>query len=651
MKATHCPTRSRTTRARRFGLVHALLLAGAALAMPAGAAVAENDATVTITKVDTSKFPTVNIEVGVPAGLVGTLAATDVQVTENGTPVAFTLEQVPANKLEVVLLLDTSGSMKEGDAMGAAKSAALAFLGALPPEVSVGVVSFDDVPTLVSGLTTDRAALAAAINGLSADGETSLYDGIVLAKSVLSGTTDDRQFVLLSDGGDTVSRNTLQAALGVTTAIRTSVIELTSSEANHDALVQLSASGNGSLSSASDPAGLYDLYVQVANALVNRYRLVVTSAATGPATYAVQITSGKTVLAADAAVTLPDVLPTTSTSVADGTATSAPSTGGGTSEMSDPVDHSSTAMLIFGSLAFFAAIGLAVFNLLNKEKDEAHTQQISSQPLRAVDPDEPLLKRLSGRLEAALEQWGARRKLADALDSAGISLRSGEFVVVVFAVGLIITFLLSLLMGPMGFIIGLFLTPVGGRAYVTSHTDKRRLAFNEQLPDMLQLLVSSLKAGYGLLQSLDSVSSQCPQPTNGEFQRVLFEVRIGRDLKDALEAMGKRMGSRDFDFVVSAIQINREIGGQLAGVLHNVAETIRERQRLQRQIRVLTSEGRLSVGVLTALPLLLAILLSLINRDYFKPMSGTTGTVMLVLAIGFSIAGYAWMRRIVKAQE
>lgn len=304
----------RSRLARSLALSAALCAtAGLAIGSASQPVIAAGDAQVTITKVDTTKFPTVNIEVGVPGGLVGTLTEANVQVTENGVAVPFTLQQVPANRLEVVLLLDTSGSMKEGDAIGAAKVAAQDFLAALPLEVSVGVVSFDDAPKLVSGLTTDRAALVNAINGLVADGETSLYDGIVLARSVLSGTTTDRQFVLLSDGGDTVSRNTLEAALGVTAGIRTSVIELTSSEANRDALLQIAASGNGSLSSASDPAGLSDLYVEVANALVNRYRLVVTSTSTGPATYSVQITDDGTTLSAETAVTLPDVVPTTST--------------------------------------------------------------------------------------------------------------------------------------------------------------------------------------------------------------------------------------------------------------------------------------------------------------------------------------------------
>lgn len=631
------------------------LLVGALLLLPTGLALAA-DASLAITKVDTTKFPAVALDLGVPAGLVDDLDVADIVLTENGQPVQFTLERVPTDTLEIVLLFDTSGSMKEGEALTSAKQAALQFLAVLPPEVAVGVVSFDDTPTLVSALTTDRVALTTAIDGLRADGETALYDGIVLARSVLSGTTDDRQFVLLSDGGDTVSRNSLAAAVGVTATIRTSVIELTSSEANRDALVQLSAAGNGSLSSADDPAGLADLYVDVANALVNRYRLVFTSSATGPASYAIEIQAADSTLTAETAVTLPDTSATTTTTDGtDSTPTTAAgatggSTGGSTTGDADDAGAGSTALLVLGALAFFAAIALAVLSLLDRE-EHPETQQIGAVPLTAVDPDEPLVKRVSARLEGLLDRWGSRRKLTDALDAAGISLRPGEFVVVAVALGLIATFLLSLLMGPVGFLVGVLLTPLGARLFITSSTDKRRMAFNEQLPDMLQLLVSSLKAGYGLLQSLDSVSSQSPQPTNTEFQRVLFEVRIGRDLKDALEAMAHRMGSRDFEFVVSAIQINREIGGHLAGVLNNVAETIRERQRLQRQIRVLTAEGRLSVGVLTALPLLLAVLLSLINRDYFEPMAGGSGTVMILIAIGLSIVGYAWMRRIVKAQE
>ena len=175
--------------------------------------------------------------------------------------------QFRTDGLEVVLLLDTSGSMNENNAIGSAKLAAVSFLDELPVEVPVGVVAFSDSPALVSPLTTDREALRGAIGQLHASGRTSLYDGIVFGNSLFSGATDDRQFVLLSDGGDTASLSTLEDALAITTDVRTNAIEIVTSESNTEALSQLASSGNGRLTSITDPTALGELYQEIARSL------------------------------------------------------------------------------------------------------------------------------------------------------------------------------------------------------------------------------------------------------------------------------------------------------------------------------------------------------------------------------------------------
>ncbi|MEI7548549.1 MAG: type II secretion system F family protein, partial [Actinomycetota bacterium] len=271
--------------------------------------------------------------------------------------------------------------------------------------------------------------------------------------------------------------------------------------------------------------------------------------------------------------------------------------------------------------------------------------------LHGAVEDESIGERLSGLAERLLDGKGRRRRLADRLDAGGIPLRPGEFLVVAIGAGLAGSLALSVLIPVVGFVIGAILTAVISSAYLTIRADRRRQAFSEQLPDLLQLLVSSLRAGYALLQAVDSVSGQSPEPARTEFQRVLFEVRIGRDLKESLDAMAARMQSRDFDFVVAAIEINREVGGQLAGVLETIAETIRERQRLARQIRVLTAEGRMSVGFLTGLPLFLVVMLSIVNHGYFKPLTKGAGPFMVIVAVLLTFLGWFWMRRIIKAQE
>ncbi|MSY76355.1 MAG: VWA domain-containing protein, partial [Actinobacteria bacterium] len=264
---------TRTGAPTRRVVAATMLLAFGVLA-PTQTAFAD-DSEIVITRIDSSGYPTTTIEFSAPAGRTGgTLSTNSVTLREGGKSVPFQLEVVPSAGLEVVLLIDTSASMKEGDAMAAARAAAISFLAVLPIEVPVGVISFADSVSMSAPLTTDRALLAATISKLSAHGETAMYDAVNFARTLFSGASADRQFVLLSDGGDTVSRTSLADALGVSTEIRTNVIELSSSEANHNALLQLANANSGSLAAATDPAALNGAYMQVANSLVNRYRLV-----------------------------------------------------------------------------------------------------------------------------------------------------------------------------------------------------------------------------------------------------------------------------------------------------------------------------------------------------------------------------------------
>ena len=169
------------------------------------AALAQDGAGISITRSDVAQYPDVTLEVSIPANLTnGAVNAADIEVFENGRPIPADVTRVPTGGLEVVLLIDSSASMRENGGLEAAKDAAAGFLAELPSDVPVGIVAFSDVPSLVSPLTSDRDLLLAALGGLVATGETALYDGIVFGSSLFSGGSSDRQFVLLSDGGDTI---------------------------------------------------------------------------------------------------------------------------------------------------------------------------------------------------------------------------------------------------------------------------------------------------------------------------------------------------------------------------------------------------------------------------------------------------------------
>lgn len=192
---------------------------------------------------------------------------------------------------------------------------------------------------------------------------------------------------------------------------------------------------------------------------------------------------------------------------------------------------------------------------------------------------------------------------------------------------------------------------IGGaapRVVVANKIERRTSAFLAQLPDTLQLLAGSLKAGYGLLQAIDTVVQETDDPTSTEFARVLTEARLGMPLEDALEGMAGRMRSEDFGWVVMAINIQKQVGGNLAALLEVVAGTLREREQVRRQVKVLSAEGRLSAVVLIALPFFFAGYLALVNGEYLgELLSSGIGLAMIAGGIALMALGIAWIRKII----
>ena len=180
---------------------------------------------------------------------------------------------------------------------------------------------------------------------------------------------------------------------------------------------------------------------------------------------------------------------------------------------------------------------------------------------------------------------------------------------------------------------------------------RRRAAFSDQLPDLLQLIASTLQAGFSLPQALDAVVRQADQPAAEEFSRALAEARIGADLDSGLDAIASRMDSDDLRWTVMAIRIQQGVGGNLAEVLLTIAETIRERAYLRRQVSALSAEGRLSAYVLIALPLVVATWLFVSSPTYMRPLYTTAGgDFLLILATGLLVVGTFWMRRVIKVE-
>ncbi len=247
------------------------------------------------------------------------------------------------------------------------------------------------------------------------------------------------------------------------------------------------------------------------------------------------------------------------------------------------------------------------------------------------------------------ESRGFSERLDAELEAAGVSLRSGEFVVAsavaclvfgLLAAALLRNWLLALLFAGAGAAFPMILL----RSALSKRADRLR----EQLPDVLTIMASSLRAGHSFLQSLDTVAKEIAQPAAAEFQRVVAEIRLGRPAEDALESLAERVGSADFKWAVLAVNIQREVGGNLAEILDTVADTLRERAMLRRQIKVLTAEGRLSAWVLGLLPFGIAIYMFAVNPSYIGLLwHNTYGIIMLITAGCLLVAGIFWMKKIV----
>src|SRR5690606_23845559 len=177
---------------------------------------------------------------------------------------------------------------------------------------------------------------------------------------------------------------------------------------------------------------------------------------------------------------------------------------------------------------------------------------------------------------------------------------------------------------------------------------KRRADFADQLDDLVQLLGSNMRAGHSVLQAMDSITDEMEEPGASEIARVVNQVRVGRDLGQALDEAADRMDSDDFRWISQAIAIHRQVGGNLAEVMDTVGETIRERNQIRRQVAALSAEGKLSAYVLIALPFFVAITLSFLNPEYLGRLTESViGYAMIMIAIVLLVIGSWWLSKIV----
>jgi tight adherence protein B len=543
-------------------------------------------------------------------------------------------------ELEVVLAFDTSGSML-GVAMESAKSAAEAFVGALPPTTRIALVSFSSTPNVVVPMTTDRGALVGAIRGLRAQGETALYDAVVAAAGQFSASgAARRELVVLSDGGDTVSRADQVAAIRslADAKVRGYVASLVTEESATAFLDELARSTGGRVVGATDPAAIRSVFGDIGAALTNQYRLTFPKRGRGQMSVTLAVSSAGVSASADRVIALP----------------SAPARIGPAASASPyVVAPSDRRWMKVTGLALFAigALALALFLFVPTRPRRVSSRWIAEHASKAHSDTslQELTHRAADLAERSLQRRGWAGCLDISLERAGVPLRPGEFILAVIAASVGAWFVGTVLFGPLLGIVLAIATAFLARTFLRMKVNRRRSKFEGQLGETLQLLSGSLRAGYGLSQALDAVAKNAESPTAEEFNRLTMETRVGRSLPEALSAVAGRVGSEDFDWIVEAIAINREVGGDLTELLDRAATTIRERENVRRQVKALSAEGRLSAYVLGGIPVGLFLYMKVSNPEYIGELTSTgIGWAMLGVAVTMMTLGGLWLRKLVQ---
>jgi tight adherence protein B len=185
-------------------------------------------------------------------------------------------------------------------------------------------------------------------------------------------------------------------------------------------------------------------------------------------------------------------------------------------------------------------------------------------------------------------------------------------------------------------------------AWVWLKMRKRLRAFENQLPDLLITIAASLKAGHSFKQGLQAVVDEGHPPANAEFKRVLTEASLGRSMDDALAEMAERMASKNFEFAITAVTIQRQVGGSLASLFDMVADTVRQRQQFTRKIRALTAMGRMSAYTLIGIPFFLLGTITLVNGTYMHPLYHShAGHILMIVGVTMMAIGSAILKKIV----
>jgi tight adherence protein B len=615
----------------RFVMIAAL--AAALTAAPAAAAVK-------LTDVDASRHPTLQFSVVTdkPSNAAPVLR-------ENGHSVAGLQAQNLGRSKSVGLLIDHSRSMK-GQPLVDAIAAARAFVAGKEDADRLAVFAFGESAVQTTRFSSATIDTDSALRTLALDQRqgTALYDAIHLASLGLATEVNPgRVIVLMTDGANVANGVSLQKAVEAArhAGVAVYAIGIESGDFSKAPLEQIATATGGAYYGASSSAGLAQAYDRVAQDLARTWRVsYLTAARPGQHLTLTAAVSGHG--SASTQTTLPGTAPT---APGDGLVGLIPE------QLFTSGVASLLVSLAVGS-AILLAVGLALATPASTRLRRRLGPHVGGARRRAkkasvrerFDGASGLLK----ATEQAFTRFSFWRKLHAMLDRADVPLRTAEF----FYCMIIPAFFFGLLAAAMASppLVTLAAMAIGALIPFTVlwWKAKRRVnAIDEQLPDLLITMAASLKAGHSFRQAMQAVVSEGQPPISDEFKRVLTEAQLGRPIDDALAEMAVRVQSKNLSFVLTAVTIQRQVGGSLAGIFDMVADAVRQRQAFGRKIKGLTAMGRASAYTLVGMPFALALIITFINAEYMSPLYHTsTGHKMIIGGLVMMAIGSYMLRKI-----
>jgi tight adherence protein B len=549
-------------------------------------------------------------------------------VTENGQPAAHVSVPDAGAPAAIALAIDTSGSMA-GTPIQAANAAAQRLLQAVGANGKVALVTFNDHAALVQPLTSDASVVRSALGSLTLGSGTSLYDGIAGAVRAAGDDPGARRVVVvLSDGADTNSATSLEAAraLAERAGVEIDAVGLTSSKAfTPSPLEELASATGGGVVLTRTAAGLEGTTLELAQAkLARSYAVDVELPETSARNLALSVRGAP-------AATL--ALPAEASGRAD------------------------TPWMRYGGLLAGLLAFAAVFTLLISRGRASASVGLATRlkPYSAEVARDP---RKSGRSTRLAEQYswmedrfgGTRlwQRADDLCSRAGVRSSPAQLITLSAALALIGLAAAYLVAGP---IAAPLATAVGilPTLVLRFKRERRQKAFEDQLPELLGVMASALRAGRSFAHALDSLVEEADEPAHSEFRRAQQDVRLGVPIERALDQMARRLHSESFELVVLTTDVQRRVGGNVAEVFDQVAETIRKRQQFAGRVKALTAMGRMSAYVLLGLPFVLAGVLTIMSHSYMTPLFTTSiGHLMIGAALVMMAIGSVVLRAMVK---